>query len=189
VRTTRPHTAILGRVPGTHAYRNIENFPDAEVFPGLLAVRMDAQAYFGNVNFLKSSLTEFEEQAGYELRAVLIDASSMNQLDSSAETALQEIASAYRDRDIELFFAHVKGPVLEVMQRSQLYEMIGDEHIFLTVDDAITFLRERGYADAPVVASNVYPVSEHGEGGRDVRDPRTGSDESPPEGDAARSAA
>src|SRR5690606_31963915 len=48
-RTTRPHTAELGRLPGTTVYRNVKNFPEAETVPGLLILRMDASFYFGNV--------------------------------------------------------------------------------------------------------------------------------------------
>ena len=53
VRTTRPHVAVLGRLPGTTVYRNLRRFPDAEPIPGLVLLRFDAQLYFANAAFLR----------------------------------------------------------------------------------------------------------------------------------------
>ena len=90
VRTTRPHFAVLGRLPGTRIYRNLKRHPRAETLPGLLVVRMDAQFYFGNVSFLRDTLRRLEQEQAAPLRAVVIDGSSINNLDSSADAALHE---------------------------------------------------------------------------------------------------
>lgn len=135
VRTTRPHTAVVGRVDGTESYRNVDNYTDAELLDGTLMVRMDAQFYFGNVSFLKDTLKELEEEYG-PLHTVILDASALNQLDSSADEALHEILHDYRSRDIELLLANVKRPVYEVMERSGFAERLGEENFFLSVHDA-----------------------------------------------------
>ena len=137
VRTTHPHTAVLGRLPGSNTYRNVKNYPDAETLPGLLILRMDAQLYFGNVMFLKNALRELEASSSCPLKAVVFDASSINQLDSSADDALVEIAEDYAERGIQLFFASVKGPVQEVMSASGLAERLGETHYFLELHDAV----------------------------------------------------
>lgn len=137
VRTTRPHVAVLGRLPGTEAYRNIKRFPEVETVPGVLALRLDAQFYFGNVNFLKELLAELEADHPGKLRVVVIDASGMNQIDASAEAALREIFEDYSSRGIELLLANLKGPVRDVLARSGLAEDIGAERSFLRVEDAM----------------------------------------------------
>ncbi|HJK94770.1 MAG TPA: solute carrier family 26 protein [Polyangiaceae bacterium LLY-WYZ-15_(1-7)] len=137
VRTTRPHVAVLGRLPGTEEYRNVERFPEAETTPGVLAVRVDAQFYFGNVTFLKDMLKSEELAMDAPLRAVVLDASGMNQLDSSAEAALEELHEAYEERGIRMVLAGIKGPVRDVLKRSGLWERLGEEGRALRVHDAM----------------------------------------------------
>jgi sulfate permease, SulP family len=148
-RTTRPHVAVLGRVPGSGgAYRNIKRFPGAETVPGVLAVRLDAQFYFGNVNFLKETLQRLEREMGEPLCAVVIDASGVNQIDSSAEAALREILSDYRARGVRLLMATVKGPVGDVLARSGFLDELGRENVTLRVEDAMAKVAPQ--ADLPV---------------------------------------
>ncbi|MCA9668596.1 MAG: solute carrier family 26 protein [Myxococcales bacterium] len=136
VRTTRPHTAVLGQLPGKEIYRNVANFSEARPVPGALIVRVDAQFYFGNVTFLKATLSKLEAKVP-RLRSVILDASSINQLDSSAATALCEIATDYRARGVRLMFANVKHPVREVMRRTGLVDRLGIDSGHLRVHDAV----------------------------------------------------
>jgi len=137
VRTTHPHTAVLGRVPGTRVYRNIVNYPNALTTPGVITLRMDAQLYFGNVTFLKDALKRLEADLDVPLRAIVIDASSINQVDASADATLLEILERYEERGIGMYFAQCKGPVRQVMERSGLKEQIGEERFFLDLHDAV----------------------------------------------------
>lgn len=152
--TTRPHVAVLGRLPNHEAYRNVERFPEAQTVPGILALRLDAQFYFGNVNFLKETLAELEARETTPLRAVVIDASGVNQIDASAEAALREILADYRSRQIRLVLASVKGPVRDVLERSGFTEELGEAGFALRVHDAMTALDER-----PVRARSRTPVA------------------------------
>jgi len=137
IKTTRPHFAVLGQLPNTKAYRNIKRHPQAETKAGLLAIRFDAQFYYGNVNFLKDTLKKEESMLSSPLKVVVLDASSINQLDSSADTAMHEVLRDYKERNITLYFANVKGPVMDVMTRSGFVELLGKNNYFLTVHDAI----------------------------------------------------
>ena len=94
--------------------------------------------YFGNVSFLKDTLRDLEHDMDGPLRAVVLDASGMNQLDSSAEAALCELDRDYGERQIRLYFARVKGPVRDVMYRSGLLTRLRDENrIFFRTHDAV----------------------------------------------------
>jgi len=151
VRTTQPHVAVLGQVPGTEAYLNVARHPHARQTPGVLAVRVDAQFYFGNVTFLKDTLRILETQMREPLQAVVIDASGVNQLDSSAEAALQEIDRDYGERGIALMFARVKGPVRDVMLRSGFLERLHQQkRITFRTHDAVQ--RAAGLARATSLA-------------------------------------
>jgi len=137
VRTTTPHTAVLGRLPGTEVYRNVERYPEAETVPGVLAVRVDAQFYFGNVSFLKQTLSRLTTEGDVPTRAVVLDAHGVNNLDSSADAALFEILEDFEQRDIRLFVAAPKGPVRDAMKRSGLWEKL-EGRITLSVHEAVT---------------------------------------------------
>jgi SulP family sulfate permease len=143
VRTTRPHFAVLGRLPGTRTYRNVKRHPEAETVPGVLVVRMDAQFYFGNMSFLRDTLRRLEERQVAPLRAVVIDGSSINNLDSSADAALHEIQADYARRGILLYLTGAKGPVLDVLHRSGIFDKLGADHFFMDVADAMEALQAR----------------------------------------------
>ena len=111
--TTRPHTAILGRVGNTADFRNLKNYPEATTYAGVIIIRIDAQFYFGNVSFLKTLLKKLEMESPSPLKTIIIEACSIAQLDSSADSVLHDIADDFKERNIELKFASVKIPVLE----------------------------------------------------------------------------
>ncbi|MEA3409977.1 MAG: SulP family inorganic anion transporter [Pseudomonadota bacterium] len=134
---TRPHSALLGRLPGTDIFRNTRDFPEAKTIEGLVVLRIDASLYFANTEFLKARLGEIREQEGAALSAIILDASAINDLDSSADTALHQIARDLKRSGIELYVAGVKGPVRRVMMRSGLYELLGADHFFFTIDAAV----------------------------------------------------
>ncbi|MBW2732661.1 MAG: solute carrier family 26 protein [Deltaproteobacteria bacterium] len=167
VRTTRPHAVLLGRLPGTEIYRDVLTHPEAKTLDGVVALRVDAQFYFGNVNFLKDTLRRLEAEHG-PLSAVVVDASSINQLDSSAAGAIEEITEDYQDRGINLFFAGVKEPVMHVMRRAHLRDKLGDDAFFMRVHDAMEAAHIGVLSRARAGSSGAYVVSSTVRGGQDL---------------------
>jgi SulP family sulfate permease len=139
---TRPNTAILGRLPGTHIFRNIEHFAEAQTIPGLVILRIDASLYFANVVFLKAKIHEICRQNAADLKAIILDASAVNDLDSSADTALHQLSDEFKKKDITFYIAGIKAPVRAVMQRSGLYTILGGDHFFFTIDAAVKRFQE-----------------------------------------------
>jgi sulfate permease, SulP family len=135
--TTRPHIAVLGRIPGTTQFRNVDRSPAAVTTDGVVVVRVDAPLYFANLDYLREKLTNLEEEQDGRLRVLILDASSVTELDSSADTTLVEIADDLAHRDIAFYLAGVKGRLLDVMRRSGSYEQIGPGNFFLSDDDAV----------------------------------------------------
>ena len=119
----------------------MSRYPQAEIFAGVLALRMDAQFYFGNVTFLKEMLNRRLAEARRPVHAIVLKAATINHLDSSADSALHEIVMDLREREIEMYFANVRGPVLEVLRRSGFFERVGEDHFTLSVTRAVTMAR------------------------------------------------
>jgi len=139
IKTSRPHTAVLGRLPGTTYYRNVKNHASAQRTPGVLALRMDARLYFGNVAHLKRILNEeLGTDAADGCKAVVVDASSINDLDSSGATALEDLRADLEAQGVTLLLACVKHPVRLVMERAGFYDRLGADHFFPDVHAAVT---------------------------------------------------
>lgn len=137
IRTTRPHTAVLGRLPGTDVYRNIERFAEAQQIPGMMIIRVDAAFYFANVEYLKDLVSDLVLAECEHLHALVIDAGSINELDATAAQAIEEIIEQLAAENIALYFAGAKGPVRDVLQRTGLWERLGADHYTFTVQQAV----------------------------------------------------
>jgi sulfate permease, SulP family len=161
--TTRPHTAVLGRIPGSTAYRNVERAADAVTVDGLVVLRIDAPLYFANVEFIADRLRQIETAEEGGLRVLVLDLSSVNDLDSSADRALQEIAEDYDRRGIELYVANAKGLVRDVMRRSGLYERLGPGSFFLDTDEAVRHAERvmKPEPDVQLDLTREIPVPDH----------------------------
>lgn len=140
---TRPNTAILGRLPNTNIFRNVQHFPEAETIAGLVILRIDASLYFANTVFLKEKVHEICRQHAADLKALILDASAVNDLDSSADTALHQLSAEFKKKGIEFYIAGVKAPVRDVMKRSGLYAVLGSDHFFFTIDAAVKRFLEK----------------------------------------------
>lgn len=158
VRTTRPHIAVLGRIPGTRAYLNVLRHPHAQTVPSLLIVRMDAQFYFGNISFLMDTVTDLIARQQPTVRAMVLDASGMNQLDSSAEAALLDLDSQLKEAGIHLVLCNVKGPVRDVMQRAGSLERF-EGRLARQTHDAVLLAQHR-LDDAPCTRHAAVPDNE-----------------------------
>ncbi len=138
-RSSYPHIAVLGKVPGTIQYRNIERFEDVEVRPDILIIRLDAQLYFANANFFIDFLDKNVDKKGKDLKLIVLDFAAINAIDSSAMDALEEHWKIYQQHGVDIYLSGVKGPIRDAMKKGGFLENIGKEHFFTHIEDAITY--------------------------------------------------
>lgn len=132
-RSSRPHMAVVGRVPGTEHFRNIDRH-DVELANGLIALRIDESIYFANAQVLEDKIESLvAESTG--TRAVLLIMSAVNQLDSTALGMLDELEKNLQGKGISLQFAEIKGPVLDRLHTTDLGQRMHDR-IFLSTHQA-----------------------------------------------------
>ena len=117
-RGSRPHIAVVGRVPGTEHYRNVERHK-VETLPGLLAVRIDESLFFGNAAAIEEALERLVAAYPGTQRLLLI-LSAVNHIDATALATLEELERSLERRGIELSLAEVKGPVTDRLARTPL---------------------------------------------------------------------
>jgi high affinity sulfate transporter 1 len=142
--TKHRNTSVLGRVPETTVYRDIEYYPEGETYPGLLIIRFDGSLFFANAHDFVTAIRQAIADADPTPRVVLIDGESINDIDATAVITLKEFQKQLLQTGIELRVARVKTPVMEVMERAGLEEAIPAEHVYPTVQAAVdAFLAEQ----------------------------------------------
>jgi len=105
---SRPHDAVLGRVPGISGYHNIKDFPNAVTFPGLLLYRFDSSILFFNVEYFKERILKEIAASPTPLEWVVVDAAPINAIDITARHQLRDLIEELNGRGITLRFARVK---------------------------------------------------------------------------------
>lgn len=119
LRMSKPHSAVLGRLPGTTTYRNVERFPEAETVPGVTVLRIDASLAFVNAEFTKKLLLQHVEAGA---STIVLDCSGVNDIDATGAEMLGDLVDELERRGTAVFLADVKGPVRDVLRRSHLWD-------------------------------------------------------------------
>ncbi|MDP3312063.1 SulP family inorganic anion transporter [Lutibacter sp.] len=136
--STKPHIAILGRIPKTHFYRNLKRFEGLlEINSAILIIRFDAELYFANVQFFKDKLEEYVSEKGEELKLIIIDGESINSIDSSGIYMLNDVIEKHKNLDIDIAFTGMKGPVRDVLQKAGIMVKIKYENCFISIQEAV----------------------------------------------------
>jgi SulP family sulfate permease len=141
IKTTRPHYAVMGKIPNEPHYKNISRFPELEIAEDTLIIRFDAGLYFANVGYFKDVIKKHIKEKGDHLKAFFLDADSINNIDSSAVYVLEEIVDECRSRGIKFYIISVKGPVRDVLGKTKLMDKIGRNHFFMQTEHAMNFYR------------------------------------------------
>ncbi|KAM3257795.1 hypothetical protein ACQJBY_049859 [Aegilops geniculata] len=147
LQVTRPRTALLGNLPGTTIYRNISQYPEAKLTPGVVIVRVDSAIYFSNSNYVRERilrwLTDEEDRAKAvglpKISFLIVEMSPVIDIDTSGIHALEDLYKNLQKRDMQLILSNPGSVVIEKLQASKLTEHIGSSHIFLAVSDAVRF--------------------------------------------------
>jgi len=137
--SSRPHIAELAKIPGESNYRNIERFESLEIREDVLIVRFDARLYFANVNALQQYLKQRMNANLDRIKAIILDAESINSIDSTGMHALEEILESYRSQGQQFFLTGLKGPIRDQMQKAGFLNKIGKENLFICIQDAIDY--------------------------------------------------
>jgi len=136
-RMSRPHSAQLGRIPDSTSYRNVERFPEATTRDGIRIVRIDAALSFVNANHVKRLCLAEAARIDAPPRALILDCSGINDIDATGIEALSEVVTELDESPVTLHLCDVKGPVRDVLRRSDLWERL-DGRVHATVHRAVT---------------------------------------------------
>lgn len=139
---SRPNVAELGIVPGTRLFKNLDRNPEAITIDGVLILRVDASFSFINADFFRDYILDTSRERNETTRFVVIDGSTINNLDTTATDKIKSMATTLKNWDIELYITGLKGPVRDVIDKSGLREFLGEDHYFRDPHEAVSQILE-----------------------------------------------
>lgn len=126
--TSRPHFAIVGLLPGTHHFRNIDRH-EVITSDNVLTIRIDESLYFANARFLEDTVYDLISER-HGLKHLVLMCPAVNHIDASALESLEAINHRLKDAGISLHLSEVKGPVMDKLNRSTfLDELTGNIYL------------------------------------------------------------
>lgn len=136
-RTSRPHYAIVGQVPGTEHFRNILRHK-VVTSPYVLNLRVDESLYFPNARFLEDTVQNLVSQSP-DIKHVVLMCAAVNSIDASGLESLEAINARLQDSGVRLHFSEIKGPVMDQLQHSHLLQELSG-NVFLSQYEAFAAL-------------------------------------------------
>ena len=139
-RTSKPHFAVLGNIKGSDYYKNVGRFGDEVLIrPDILIVRFDSELYFGNSAYFKGQLFNFIHAKGPSLKAVILNAESINYIDASASAMLIKVIEEIHSNNIEFYIAGATGPIRDIIFRSGIINCLHKEYLFVKIKEAVDY--------------------------------------------------
>jgi len=140
-RTSRPYVVELGKVPNSNFYKNKERFEEVVLDEDVLVFRFDAQLFYANASYFRDRLEQMMDNKGSALKLIVLDAESINRVDSTGVEMLKERILFCQKKGIIFYLAGVKGPVRDDLFKSGILEIISLDHFFMRANQAVRFYK------------------------------------------------
>jgi SulP family sulfate permease len=147
-RTSHPQGAVLGQLPGEEAYRDVRRHPEAITFPGLLIWRIGGELFFASIGHLDEGLKAAVAASRPPAKHVLLDADSVDFIDTSACDALLNSIKELQSQGITFAFARVRDEVRERMRLGGIETIVGPTNFYERVTDGVRAWQQREGLDA-----------------------------------------
>lgn len=147
-RGTFPPTAILGKMPGKEIYLDRMLHPEVETISGLLIYRFSAQLVFANAPHFVAQLRQYIAESDSPVQQVLINAETMNDIDTTGIEQVLKLAQELAKQGITLTFAHMPNRVRGMLTRSGTDAVIGTDHFYDSISDGVDAFKQ-SHRDLP----------------------------------------
>ena len=139
-RSARPRDALLGRLPGTTVWWPVKERADAMLVPGVVVYRFDAALYFANATRFRDRVREVVAAATPSPRLFVLDASGIDDVDFTGGRVLLQVVHELHACEVDVAVARASGEAPRDTARAGLRRHVPDDHIFVTVDEAVRAL-------------------------------------------------
>jgi SulP family sulfate permease len=135
--TTAPQLPVLGREPGTQVFRELDENPGDETFPGIAVLRLDSGLFFATAEALDDRVRAVIRDSEPRLRAVVLDLEGVDFVDSQGAAKLAEIHEVAQAEGVTLRLARVKPPVMTMLDTDGTIALLGADHVHGNVHRAV----------------------------------------------------
>jgi MFS superfamily sulfate permease-like transporter len=142
-RTSHPRGAVLGRLPGSEAYRDVQRHPEAITFPGLLIWRAGGDLFFASIGHFDEGLKAALAASRPRAKHVLMDADSVNFVDTSACDAALNTIKELQSQGVTFAFARVRDEVRERLRLGGIEAIVGASNFYERVTDGVRAWQEQ----------------------------------------------
>ncbi len=136
--TSAPRMSELGQVEGTQHYKNIERYTDAKLWEDSIIVRFENEIFFGNASFFKDKLTKLISAHKGEVKYVVLDASLINNIDSTGTHMLKDLDDELNTIGVQLHICNAIGYLRDSLYKAGLLNEVDRHHT--SVHEAITYI-------------------------------------------------
>jgi anti-anti-sigma factor len=134
---TQPPMPLLGREAGTQVFRDLDEHPDDETFPGIAVVRLDGGLFFATAEALEDRVRALAEDTGNRRRALVLDLEGVNFIDSQGAEKIRELHQLTEADGVTLRLARAKPQVLTVLRADGVIDRLGADHVHGNVHRAV----------------------------------------------------
>jgi high affinity sulfate transporter 1 len=134
MRVSRPHVALLGRVPGTNSYSDMDRHPENEPLTGVIAFRPEASLIYVNAESVLEWVRDRLRTASAPVKLVVCDLSAAPYLDLAGARMLHDLHAELAARSISLRVIGAHGTSRDLLRAEGVGEKVGGLQRSLTLD-------------------------------------------------------
>ena len=141
-RVARPHDAVLGIVPGLAGMHDVDDYPSAQVVPGLMIYRYDSPLFFANAEDFRTRALASVDEAETPVRWFVLNAEAVSEVDITAADALEELRKELDRRGVVVGIARMKEELREDLRRTAFLRHVPVDRIFATLPTTVEAYQE-----------------------------------------------
>ncbi|PIA45030.1 hypothetical protein AQUCO_01700526v1 [Aquilegia coerulea] len=157
----RPRTNVLGNIPNSMIFRNVNQYPNAICVPGVLILQIDAPIYFANSGYLRERISRWIDEEEEKLKSlgqsslqyVILDMGAVGSIDTSGTSMFEELKKNIDRRGLTLVLANPGSEVMKKLDSCKFIDEIGQEWIYLTVGEAVRACNFKLHTGKPSLAT------------------------------------
>jgi len=139
-----PPISVQGRLPNQTRYQNILDYPEAELIPGVLVLKIESAVIFFNADNVKGNILKLISEQKEKVECVVINAESVNMLDVTGANTFENLKNELSKQGTELDFARTNSRFSKMISQLDILDKKDEELIFISVHEAVQNFQSRG---------------------------------------------
>ncbi|MEI7901942.1 MAG: SulP family inorganic anion transporter, partial [bacterium] len=136
-RASRPHVALLGRIPGTRRFSDRERHPDNEPIPSVLIFRPESDLVYFNVDHVRDQILERTRAEPTPPQLVILDLSASPYVDMQSAHTLAGLADELAADGIRMQAVEGHASVRDRLRRDGVAARLGGLNRAVSLADEV----------------------------------------------------